>query len=81
MATPKGGNGGIGSKGRKDGMSGAGGARKTASLDIPGARLTASGVLLLLLYLGLPVAILGNLLDFLFQWWFGWCIGFWCILN
>ena len=72
MATPKGGKGG---------RRGAGSASQAASLDIPGARLTASGVLLLLLYLGLPVAILGNLLDFLFQWWFGWCIGCWCIVN
>jgi hypothetical protein len=55
--------------------------RRPASQDIPGARLTVSGVLLLLFYLGLPVAILGNLLDFLFQWWFGWCIGLWCIVN
>jgi hypothetical protein len=61
--------------------SGTGGARRLASQDIPGARLTPAGVLLVFLYLGLPVAILGNLLDFLFQWWFGWCIGFWCVMN
>jgi len=78
LATPKGGKVGKGSMGS---LIGAGGARKTASLDIPAARLTAPGVFLLLLYQGLPVAILGNLLDFLFQWWFGWCIGFWCIVN
>ena len=59
----------------------AGDARRPASQDIPGARLTVPGVLLLLFYLGLPVAILGNLLDLLFQWWFGWCIGLWCLVN
>ena len=59
----------------------AGDARRPASQDISGARLTISGVLLLLFYLGLPVAILGNLLDLLFQWWFGWCIGLWCLVN
>lgn len=72
MASPKKGKGGAGV---------AGSARRAASQDIPGARLTASGVLLLLFYLGLPVAILGNLLDLLFQWWFGWCIGLWCLVN
>ena len=72
MASPIKGKGGAGVQGS---------ARRVASPDIPGARLTASGVVLLLFYLGLPVAILGNLLDFLFQWWFGWCIGFWCLVN
>jgi len=28
----------------------------------------------------LPVILLGNLLDLLFQWTLGWCIGFWCIV-
>lgn len=56
-------------------------ARRSASQEIPGARLTARGVMLVLLYLGVPVAILGNLADLLFQWWLGWCIGFWCIVN
>ncbi len=58
-----------------------GGVRRDVSQEIPGARLTAAGVVLLLVYLGLPVAVVGNLLDLLFQWWFGWCIGFWCIVN
>ncbi len=58
-----------------------GGVRRDASQDIPGARLTFAGAVLVLLYLGLPVAVVGNLLDLLFQWWFGWCIGIWCIVN
>lgn len=48
--------------------------------DIPKARLTAAGWAWGLVYLGLPVMLLGNLLDFLFQWTLGWCIGFWCIV-
>lgn len=48
--------------------------------DIPKARLTATGWAWGLVYLGLPVMVLGNLLDFLFQWTLGWCIGFWCIV-
>jgi len=47
--------------------------------DIPKSRLTASGWAWLALYLGLPVLVLGNLLDFFFQWALGWCIGVWCI--
>ncbi len=58
-----------------------GGAQREASQDIPGARLTFAGAVLVLLYLGLPVAVVGNLLDFLVQWWLGWCIGLWCIVN
>lgn len=53
---------------------------KSLSPEIPGARLTGAGLLLCLLYLGLPVLVLGNLADFLVQWWFGWCVGFWCVL-
>ena len=56
-------------------------ARGASSREIPGARLTPLGVLLCVLYLGLPVAVLGNLADLLFQWLFGWCIGLWCIVN
>ena len=48
--------------------------------DIPKVRLTPAGVFWCAVYLGLPVVILGNLLDLLTQMWFGWCIGFWCIL-
>jgi len=49
--------------------------------DVAGARLTWAGVLWLLVYLGLPVLLLGNLLDLLVQWSLGWCVGLWCILT
>jgi len=52
---------------------------KAASLEVPGARLTGVGLILCLLYLGLPVLVLGNLADFAIQWLFGWCVGFWCV--
>ncbi len=48
--------------------------------DIPKARLTAAGWAWGALYLGLPVILLGNLIDFFFQWTLGWCIGVWCIV-
>jgi hypothetical protein len=48
--------------------------------DIPNARLTISGWAWGALYLGLPVVLLGNLIDFFFQWTLGWCIGVWCIV-
>jgi hypothetical protein len=48
--------------------------------DIPKSRLTPKGWAWLALYLGLPVLVLGNLLDFFFQWALGWCIGVWCIV-
>lgn len=48
--------------------------------NIPKARLTAAGWIWVVVYLGLPVMLLGNLLDFLFQWTLGWCIGLWCIV-
>lgn len=54
-------------------------AQKALALDIPGARPTATGLLLCLLYLGGPVLVLGNLVDLLFQMVFGWCIGLWCV--
>lgn len=48
-------------------------------VDIPKVRPTAAGVFWLLVYLGLPVAVIGNLLDLLAQILLGWCIGFWCL--
>jgi len=48
--------------------------------DIPKARLTLSGWAWGALYLGLPTVLLGNLMDFVFQWALGWCIGVWCIV-
>lgn len=49
--------------------------------DVPGVRLTAAGALWLLVYLGLPVLVLGNLLDALTQLTLGWCVGLWCIVS
>lgn len=49
--------------------------------DVAGARLTPAGVFWLLVYLGLPVLVLGNLLDLLVQWSLGWCVGLWCIVS
>jgi hypothetical protein len=48
--------------------------------DIPKARLTPSGWAWGVVYLGLPVILLGNLMDLFFQWTLGWCIGVWCIV-
>ena len=48
--------------------------------DISKARLTISGWAWAALDLGLPVILLGNLIDFFFQWTLGWCIGVWCIV-
>jgi hypothetical protein len=48
--------------------------------DIPKTRLTISGWAWGSLYLGLPVILLGNLIDLFFQWALGWCIGIWCIV-
>jgi len=47
--------------------------------DVAGPRLTLAGVFWLGVYLGLPVLVLGNLLDLLVQWSLGWCVGVWCI--
>lgn len=47
--------------------------------DIPRPRLTLAGAAYLLLYLGLPVLVLGNLLDLFVQAVFGWCVGVWCL--
>ena len=49
--------------------------------DIAGARLTVAGAAWLLVYLGLPVLLIGNLLDLLVQWSLGWCVGLWCIAS
>ena len=54
-------------------------AQRVLGHDIPKPRLTAAGIGYLLVYLAIPVMIAGNLLDFLVQWMFGWCIGIWCV--
>ncbi len=49
--------------------------------DVAGAKLTLAGCFWLAVYLGLPVLVLGNLLDLLVQWRLGWCVGLWCIVS
>jgi hypothetical protein len=55
-------------------------AEKVLGHDIPKVRPTLAGVMWCLLYLGLPVALIGNLLDLMAQILLGWCIGFWCVI-
>jgi hypothetical protein len=48
--------------------------------DLPKPRLTLAGALWCMVYLGVPVLLLGSLLDALAQWLFGWCLGWWCVI-
>ena len=48
--------------------------------DLPKPRLTVVGALWCMVYLGVPVLLLGSLLDALAQWLFGWCLGWWCVI-
>ncbi len=48
--------------------------------DLPKPRLTAAGLLWCMVYLGLPVLLVGTLLDVLVQWWLGGCVGLWCMV-
>jgi hypothetical protein len=43
-------------------------------------RLTPIAYLLIALYVGVPVLLLGTALDALVQWLFGWCVGLWCFV-
>lgn len=43
-------------------------------------RPTLLAVFWALVYLGLPVLLVGMLLDLLVQWFTGYCTGFWCYL-
>ena len=49
--------------------------------DIPKPRPTLAGMGLCVVYLGIPVAIIGNLIDFVLQLTLGWCIGVWCLFK
>ncbi len=42
--------------------------------------MTPLGWILCVAYLGLPVIVLGNAADLLFQWVSGRCVGVWCVL-
>lgn len=48
--------------------------------DLPKPRLTLAGAGWCMLYLGVPVILLGSALDALAQWLLGWCLGLWCML-
>ncbi len=48
--------------------------------DIPKPRLTLAGAAWCMLYLGVPVFLLGAVIDALVQWALGWCLGLWCML-
>ncbi len=52
---------------------------RNLSPDIPGARITLAGALLCVVYLGLPVLLVGNLVDLFVQRVLGWCVGLWCV--
>jgi hypothetical protein len=45
---------------------------------LPKPRITGVGLVLCALYLGVPVVMVGALLDFALQLAFGWCVGVWC---
>lgn len=47
---------------------------------IPEPAMTPRAYALLVLYVGLPVLLIGMSLDLLVQWLFGWCVGFWCLV-
>ncbi len=49
--------------------------------DIPKPRLTLVGWALSIAFLGIPVAMIGNLIDFGLQLALGWCIGVWCLFK
>jgi hypothetical protein len=48
-------------------------------IDVGKPRITAWGLWYLFLYLGVPVMLLGALLDLAIQWSTGWCVGLWCL--
>ena len=47
--------------------------------DIARVRPTALGIFWIFVYLVFPILFLGNLIDLMFQYLFGWCIGVWCV--
>ena len=48
---------------------------------IPRVKPTGWGIFWTLVYLVFPVILLGNLIDFMFQYFVGWCIGVWCVFQ
>ena len=49
--------------------------------DIPKPRPTLAGLGLCIAYLGIPVAVVGNLIDLVLQLTLGWCLGVWCLFK
>jgi len=47
--------------------------------DIDKPRITATGWLLILFYLGAPAMVIGGMIDLVLQWVTGQCIGVWCL--
>jgi hypothetical protein len=47
--------------------------------DIDKPRITATGWLLILFYLGVPAMIVGGIIDLALQWFTGQCVGVWCL--
>jgi hypothetical protein len=48
-------------------------------IDVGKPRITPWGLWYLFLYLGVPVMLLGALVDLAIQWSTGWCVGLWCM--
>lgn len=47
---------------------------------LPEPKLTAAGIVLLVLWVSVPVLLIGSILDLLVQGLFGVCVGLWCVL-
>lgn len=48
---------------------------------LPEPGLTLSAWLLIAWRIGLPILVIGSLLDLLVQWLFGVCTGLWCFVD
>lgn len=46
---------------------------------LPEPRLTLTAIWLVFLWIGLPILVIGGLLDLAFQLLFGICTGLWCL--
>ncbi len=53
--------------------------RTVAGHRLPEPRITGRGVVLLLAWVGVPVLVVGALLDLFVQLVFGVCTGLWCL--
>jgi hypothetical protein len=62
-------------------MTSSGQTKRKQDLTTEAAKFTAAGWFWILVYLGVPVMLLGLVLDLLVQTAFGWCVGIWCVFN